>query len=149
MALILPVWIYFRNVGLEIFKKRKASSVVKTSSLFFIANTQFTWFSFACLNLYHSFSFLLIQDLCQFDNGSSTPPQCVIPEENTVRMPLKEITRKALNFIEEREIERVLSRTLGNKAKASRLLDIDYKTLLTKIKEYKIRYGTGSIQSFP
>ena len=84
-----------------------------------------------------------------FDGGPAAPPHCVLPEERTEGMPLKEITKKALHFIEKREIERVLLRTLGNKSKASRLLEIDYKTLLAKIKEYQIRYGTGSIQNIP
>jgi hypothetical protein len=53
-----------------------------------------------------------------------------MPEEKTVEMPLKEITKKALHIIEEREIERVLTRTPGNKSKASRLIEIDYKTPL-------------------
>ena len=84
-----------------------------------------------------------------FDNGPSAPSQFVAPEERTEGMPLKEITRKALSFVEKREIERALLRTLGNKTKASRVLQIDYKTLLTKIKEYQIKYGTDSMEHIP
>ncbi len=84
-----------------------------------------------------------------FDNGPSAPSQFVVPEEKTEGMPLKEITKKALYFVEKREIERALLRTLGNKSKASRLLEIDYKTLLTKIKGYQIKYGTDSMENVP
>ena len=84
-----------------------------------------------------------------FDNGPSAFSQIVVPEERTERTPLKEITKKALSFVEKREIERTLLETLGNKSKASRMLEIDYKTLLTKIKEYQIKYGTHSMENIP
>ncbi len=84
-----------------------------------------------------------------FDNGPSATSQFVVPEETTERMPLKEITKRAVYFVEKREIESALLRSSGNKSKASRMLKIDYKTLLTKIKEYQIKYGTDSMENIP
>ena len=84
-----------------------------------------------------------------FDNSPSATSQFVVPEERTERMPLKEITKKAVHFVEKREIESALLRSSGNKSKASRMLKIDYKTLLTKIKEYQIKHGTDSMENIP
>ena len=37
----------------------------------------------------------------------------------------------------------------GNKSKAAKILRVDYKTLLSKIKEYEIRYGIDCRASIP
>jgi transcriptional regulator with GAF, ATPase, and Fis domain len=52
--------------------------------------------------------------------------------------PLEETTREAVRFAETRRITRALKETKGNKSRASELLQVSYKTLLTKIKEYGI-----------
>jgi DNA-binding NtrC family response regulator len=51
---------------------------------------------------------------------------------------LKEIVRRKMKQLEREVLVQVLRDTGGNKARAARLLQIDYKTILTKIKEYAI-----------
>jgi DNA-binding NtrC family response regulator len=53
--------------------------------------------------------------------------------------PLKEITQSVISRVEKEVIQRTLQRTQGNKSKAARQLQVDYKTLLTKIKNYGIK----------
>ncbi len=52
---------------------------------------------------------------------------------------LKEISKKARDLAEKRAIEEALIKTNWNRVKAAKLLDIDYKTLRTKIKELNIK----------
>ncbi len=52
--------------------------------------------------------------------------------------PLKEIVRRKMKQLERDVLVQVLKHTGGNKAQAARTLQIDYKTILTKIKEYAI-----------
>jgi two-component system nitrogen regulation response regulator GlnG len=54
-------------------------------------------------------------------------------------MNLKEIVRCGTQSIEREVIAQVLKHTGGNKAKAARILQIDYKTIHTKVKDYRIR----------
>ena len=54
-------------------------------------------------------------------------------------IPLKEAVHRATAEVERRCLVEALRRTGGNKAKAARLLEIDRKTLHTKIKDYNIR----------
>ncbi len=56
-------------------------------------------------------------------------------------LPLKEIVRQHVVKVEREVILRMLQRTGGNKAKAARLLQIDYKTMHTKVREYGISLG--------
>ena len=51
---------------------------------------------------------------------------------------LKDIVRRSTIAVEREVITQVLRKSLWNKAKAARLLKIDYKTMLTKLKEYTI-----------
>ena len=53
-------------------------------------------------------------------------------------LPLKEVARRSTREAERQQIEKVLRHTGGNKAKAARILQVDYKTLHTKVKEYGI-----------
>jgi len=48
--------------------------------------------------------------------------------------PLREIVFRCMAMVERQVIQQVLQRTGGNKAKAARLLQVDYKTLHTKVK---------------
>ena len=74
----------------------------------------------------------------------------IIPEEKTKEdVSLREITKRAVHLVEKREIERALLKSSGNKSRASRMLKIDYKTLLTKINEYQIKHGTDSMENAP
>jgi DNA-binding NtrC family response regulator len=54
------------------------------------------------------------------------------------QLPLKEIVRRSTIAVEREVLIQVMSLTRGNKAKASRLLQIDYKTIQSKLKEYGI-----------
>lgn len=54
-------------------------------------------------------------------------------------LPLKELSAFVVKDAESNAIRQALRLTVGNKSKAALLLKIDYKTLLTKIKEYGIR----------
>ncbi len=53
-------------------------------------------------------------------------------------MSLKEIVKRAISEIEKRVIQETLSATRWNRTVAAKQLDIDYKTLYNKIKEYEI-----------
>jgi DNA-binding NtrC family response regulator len=52
--------------------------------------------------------------------------------------PLEYSVREAVRIAETQRISKALKETKGNKSRASELLQVSYKTLLTKIKEYKI-----------
>jgi len=54
-------------------------------------------------------------------------------------LSLKEIVQKATATVECQILAKVLRKTGGNKAKAARLLQVDYKTIHSKIKQYGIR----------
>ena len=58
-------------------------------------------------------------------------------------MSLKEIVRCGTRSIEREVIVQVLKHTGGNKAKAARILHIDYKTIHNKVKEYGVPTGRG------
>lgn len=51
---------------------------------------------------------------------------------------LKKLTKRVVGSVERQAIKKVLIKTGGNKNKAARLLEVDYKTLHTKIKNYGI-----------
>jgi DNA-binding NtrC family response regulator len=97
---------------------------------------------------------LLAEDLIEpshliFDNGLPTPLPVLAEEEITEDRPLKEVAKKAVCLAEKRAIERAIVRSSGNKSRASKMLKIDYKTLLSKIKEYHIKYGTNYMERIP
>lgn len=54
-------------------------------------------------------------------------------------MPLKELVAIAVRDVEKKAIKQALEVTKGNKTKAASILQVDYKTLLTKIKECNIQ----------
>jgi len=60
------------------------------------------------------------------------------PESLLAELPLKEITQRKIVAMEREILSRVLRRTGGNKAKAARLLHIDYKTMHSKLRRYGI-----------
>ncbi len=61
----------------------------------------------------------------------------VKPDENE-GIPLRQVTQKATKQIERDLIKQVLSKVDGNKAKASKILQIDRMTLYSKIKEFQL-----------
>ncbi|RJX35760.1 MAG: sigma-54-dependent Fis family transcriptional regulator [Desulfarculus sp.] len=56
---------------------------------------------------------------------------------------LREIAQRCTVIVERRVIQQVLQRTGGNKAKAARLLQVDYKTLHTKLKTLGLKAPDG------
>jgi len=52
--------------------------------------------------------------------------------------PLEDSVKEAVRIAETQRIGKALKETKGNKSRASELLQVSYKTLLTKIKEYGI-----------
>ncbi|NTW66522.1 MAG: sigma-54-dependent Fis family transcriptional regulator [Nitrospirae bacterium] len=52
--------------------------------------------------------------------------------------PLQEVAAAATRIAESRRIRQVLKQTGGNKTRAAEILQVSYKTLLTKIKEYQL-----------
>jgi two-component system nitrogen regulation response regulator GlnG len=54
-------------------------------------------------------------------------------------LPLREILRRNTVHLERQVITHALRKTDGNKAKAARLLQVDYKTIHSKVKEYGIQ----------
>ncbi len=58
-------------------------------------------------------------------------------------LPLKEIVRRNTIAIEREVLTQVLRKSGGNKAKAARLLQVDYKTVHSKVKEYGIEMDDG------
>ncbi len=58
-------------------------------------------------------------------------------------MPLKEIVRRSVVSVEKEVLTQALKHTRGNKAKAARLLQIDYKTIHTKLKQFGINRSGG------
>ena len=61
-------------------------------------------------------------------------------QDHSELLPLKEVTARVTKEAEKQAIKQALFLTKGNKTKAASMLEIDYKTLLTKIKEYDLRY---------
>jgi DNA-binding NtrC family response regulator len=58
-------------------------------------------------------------------------------------LSLKEIVRKSTNALEREVLTRILNQTGGNKAKAARILKVDYKTIHTKIKQLGVLIQGG------
>jgi len=57
--------------------------------------------------------------------------------------PLHEIAQAATRIAESRRIRQVLKQTNGNKTRAAEVLQVSYKTLLTKIKDYQLEEKGG------
>jgi len=67
-----------------------------------------------------------------------------IKEKPWERYSLKEIVKLKIMAVERQVLEKALKYTGGNKAKAARLLQIDYKTIHTKVKKLKISLEGGN-----
>ncbi len=97
---------------------------------------------------------LLTEDLIEpshliFDNGVPTPLSVLAEGKIMEDVPLKQVAKKAVCLAEKNAIVQTLARCTGNKSKVSKMLQIDYKTLLSKIKEYHISYGDESMEKVP
>lgn len=84
---------------------------------------------------------LLIQDS---ELPSVGPKPVIAEQEEWEGLSLKEIVHRSTAAVERKIMLKALIKTGGNKAKAARLLQIDYKTMHSKIKQYGIRlYSEG------
>jgi DNA-binding NtrC family response regulator len=71
--------------------------------------------------------------------GLRKPPAAEPAEsEDQTGKTLQEVSEAAVRKAESRLIRKVLQETGGNKSRAATILQVSYKTLLTKIKEYEI-----------
>ncbi len=84
-----------------------------------------------------------------FDNGPLLHPSFMPEGRSREERSLKETVRGSIYLVEKTEIERTLFMSAGNKSKASKILKVDYKTLLSKIKKYDIKYGTNCMEVVP
>lgn len=57
--------------------------------------------------------------------------------------PLRELVQRAQAVVERAALAEILRRTRGNKAKAARILQIDYKTIHVKVKQYGLAAEGG------
>jgi DNA-binding NtrC family response regulator len=57
--------------------------------------------------------------------------------------PLHAVADAATRIAETRRIKQALKQTSGNKTRASEILQVSYKTLLTKIKDYQLEEKNG------
>ena len=64
--------------------------------------------------------------------------KCPADEQPGAEAPLSEVAQFAVKTAEKSRIETVLMQTSGNKSRAAEILKVSYKTLLTKIKEYRL-----------
>ncbi len=67
-----------------------------------------------------------------------------LPQGPEMGLPLKQLVRRATLTVERAALLHALRATGWNKAKAARLLQIDYKTMHTKLKEYGLKGPAGS-----
>jgi DNA-binding NtrC family response regulator len=71
--------------------------------------------------------------------GSSEPWVAEQPSAADECVPLRQLVRRAIIEVERNALLRTLRQTGWNKARAARLLQIDYKTMHNKLKEYGLR----------
>jgi two-component system nitrogen regulation response regulator GlnG len=77
-------------------------------------------------------------DVKDASNPVSDPTDALEVQALPNVLSLKEIVRKRTISVEREVLTQVLSKTGGNKAKAARMLQIDYKTIHSKVREYGI-----------
>jgi len=69
----------------------------------------------------------------QLNNGSGSEPSADGP-----LLPLKELAAIAVREVEQKAVRQAMVQARGNKTQAAKLLRVDYKTLLTKLKDYNL-----------
>ena len=81
----------------------------------------------------------LRQKMCERSAEEERGPCSSTPGKESDDLSLREIVWRQTIHVERIAIVHALRRTGGNKAKAARLLQVDYKTLHSKVKEYGIQ----------
>lgn len=74
-------------------------------------------------------------------NPAAVPETPASQDSRWEGLSLKEIIRRSTVDLERRVLEWTIKKTKGNKAEAARLLQIDYKTIHSKVKQYGIKYN--------
>jgi len=94
---------------------------------------------------------LMAEDIVTEEHLGLRPKACELLAENALAghasvpglasgdLALREIVRSSTVHVERMAITHALRKTGGNKSKAARLLQVDYKTLHSKVKEYGIQ----------
>lgn len=86
------------------------------------------------------------------DGGAISAQDLGISESNIINAlaehvpmdgPLHAVAEAATRIVESRRIKQVLKQTGGNKSRAAEILQVSYKTLLTKIKDYQLEERNG------
>ena len=72
--------------------------------------------------------------------GAPAQPMPPLAPASWRESSLKEIVRLNVDRVEKEVLTQVLQHTHGNKAKAARMLSIDYKTMHLKVKQHGINY---------
>jgi two-component system nitrogen regulation response regulator GlnG len=75
------------------------------------------------------------------ENGQAAyrvAPPAWVQAVSTTNLSLKEIVAQSTTAVEREVLLQTLRTTGGNKAKAARLLHIDYKTIQSKVKKYGV-----------
>jgi DNA-binding NtrC family response regulator len=67
------------------------------------------------------------------------------PATSATGLSLKKIVAQSTTAVEREVLLQTLRQTGGNKAKAARLLQVDYKTIQSKIKQYGINYNQETL----
>ena len=75
--------------------------------------------------------------------ANSRPAAFFIQANLEQNRPMKEVSREVISHLEKELIQRALEKSGGNKVKTARWLEIDYKTLFTKMKQSHIRKPHG------
>lgn len=81
-----------------------------------------------------------LEHLGPIGQSSALERQTASPERSAEPVALKTLVRRKVVEAEREILTRVLRQTGGNKAEAARLLQIDYKTLRTKARQYGITF---------
>jgi len=71
-------------------------------------------------------------------DSASDPSGAFHGESSSAILPLKEVSSRASSIAEAIAIRQALTLSAGNKSKAASILQVDYKTMLTKIRLYNI-----------
>lgn len=88
---------------------------------------------------------VIMEQHFDFDLKRSSSPDLHLPSDADMLedLSLKDIVHRSTIAVEREVLTRILRQTGGNKAKAARLLQIDYKTMHTKVKQLGISNEGG------